>query len=124
MSFPIFSQIDTESKELICISYKNAKNIVSELVYFDLCKQENDSLLYHINDLNNIVSQQYMLLERYDSTTDSLLIINNNLLDKTTYQSLDIVSKEDKIKRLRNTRNVTILTTLLTAVLPVVLNKE
>jgi len=53
-----------------------------------------------------------------------LMFINQGLIDKTTYQSLEIVSKEDKIKRLRNTRNVTILTTVLTAILPVVLSNE
>jgi len=52
------------------------------------------------------------------------MFINQDLVEKTTVQSLELVSKDDKITRLRNTRNVTILTTVLTAVLPVVLNKE
>jgi len=74
--------------------------------------------------LNSIVEQNNILISQFKTTTDSLMFINKSLVDKTTYQSLEIVSKEDKIKRLRNTRNVTILTTVLTAILPVVLSNE
>ncbi len=124
MSFPIFSQIDTVSEDLVCIPSIQAKQIVSDLIKYDLCKTEVDSLLSQVNDLNSIVEQNNILIDEFKTTTDSLMFINQGLIDKTTYQSLEIVSKEDKIKRLRNTRNVTILTTVLTAILPVVLSNE
>ena len=85
---------------------------------------ERDSLLLQVNDLNSIVEQNNILIDRFKTTTDSLMFINQGLVEKTTVQSLELVSKDDKISRLRNTRNVTILTTVLTAVLPVILNKE
>jgi len=85
---------------------------------------ERDTLLLQIKDLNSIVEQNNILIDRFKTTTDSLMFINQELVDKTTVQTLELVSKDDKISRLRNTRNVTILTTVLTAVLPVILNKE
>jgi hypothetical protein len=124
MSFPIFSQSDTVSEDLVCIPTIQAKQIASDLVKYDLCRMERDSLLLQVNDLNSIIEQNDVLINQFKTTTDSLMFINQSLVDKTTYQSLEIVSKEDKIKRLRNTRNVTILTTVLTAILPVVLSKE
>lgn len=124
MSFPIFSQSDTVSEDLVCIPTIQAKQIASDLIKYDLCKMEVDSLLSQVNDLNSIVEQNNILIDKFKTTTDSLMFINQGLIDKTTYQSLEIVSKEDKIKRLRNTRNVTILTTVLTAILPVVLSNE
>mgnify|MGYP000857541351 FL=1 len=124
MSFPIFSQSDTVSEDLVCIPTIQAKQIAADLVKYDLCKIEKDSLLLQVNDLNGIVEQNNILISQFKTTTDSLMFINKSLVDKTTYQSLEIVSKEDKIKRLRNTRNVTILTTVLTAILPVVLSNE
>ena len=124
MSFPIFSQSDTVSEDLVCIPTIQAKQIASDLLKYDLCRMERDSLLLQVNDLNSIVEQNNILIDKFKTTTDSLMFINQGLIDKTTYQSLEIVSKEDKIKRLRNTRNVTILTTVLTAILPVVLSNE
>jgi len=124
MSFPIFSQSDTVSEDLVCIPTIQAKQIASDLVKYDLCRMERDSLLLQVNDLNSIIEQNDVLINQFKTTTDSLMFINQSLVDKTTYQSLEIVSKEDKIKRLRNTRNVTILTTVLTAILPVVLSNE
>ena len=124
MSFPIFSQSDTVNETLVCIPTIQAKQVVRDLINYDLCKMERDSLLLQVNDLNSIVEQNNILIEKFKTTTDSLMFINQELVDKTTFQSLELVSKDDKITRLRNTRNVTILTTVLTAVLPVVLNKE
>jgi hypothetical protein len=124
MSFPIFSQSDTVNETLVCIPTIQAKQVVMDLIKYDLCKMERDSLLLQVNDLNSIVEQNNILIDRFKTTTDSLMFINQDLVEKTTVQSLELVSKDDKITRLRNTRNVTILTTVLTAVLPVVLNKE
>ena len=124
MSFPIFSQSDTVNETLVCIPTIQAKQVVRDLINYDLCKMERDSLLLQVNDLNSIVEQNNILIEKFKTTTDSLMFINQELVDKTTIQTLELVSKDDKISRLRNTRNVTILTTVLTAVLPVILNKE
>lgn len=124
MSFPIFSQSDTVNETLVCIPTIQAKQVVRDLINYDLCKMERDSLLLQVNDLSSIVEQNNILIDRFKTTTDSLMFINQDLVEKTTVQSLELVSKDDKITRLRNTRNVTILTTVLTAVLPVVLNKE
>lgn len=124
MSFPIFSQSDTVNETLVCIPTIQAKQVVRDLINYDLCKMERDSLLLQVNDLNSIVEQNNILIDRFKTTTDSLMFINQELVDKTTVQKLELVSKDDKISRLRNTRNVTILTTVLTAVLPVILNKE
>lgn len=124
MSFPIFSQSDTANETLVCIPTIQAKQVVRDLINYDLCKMERDSLLLQVNDLSSIVEQNNILIDRFKTTTDSLMFINQDLVEKTTVQSLELVSKDDKISRLRNTRNVTILTTVLTAVLPVVLNKE
>ena len=124
MSFPIFSQSDIVNEDLVCIPTIQARQIVSDLINYDLCKMERDSLLLQVNDLNSIVEQNNILIDRFKTTTDSLMFINQGLVEKTTVQSLELVSKDDKISRLRNTRNVTILTTVLTAVLPVILNKE
>ena len=124
MSFPIFSQSDTVNETLVCIPTIQAKQVVRDLINYDLCKMERDSLLLQVNDLSSIVEQNNILIDRFKTTTDSLMFINQELVDKTTFQSLELVSKDDKISRLRNTRNVTILTTVLTAVLPVILNKE
>jgi len=124
MSFPIFSQSDTVNETLVCIPTIQAKQVVRDLINYDLCKMERDSLLLQVNDLSSIVEQNNILIDRFKTTTDSLMFINQDLVEKTTVQSLELVSKDDKISRLRNTRNVTILTTVLTAVLPVVLNKE
>ena len=124
MSFPIFSQSDTVNETLVCIPTIQAKQVVRDLINYDLCKMERDSLLLQVNDLNSIVEQNNILIDRFKTTTDSLMFINKELVKKTTVQSIELVSKDDKISRLRNTRNVTILTTVLTAVLPVILNKE
>ena len=124
MSFPIFSQSDTVNETLVCIPTIQAKQVVRDLISYDLCKMERDSLLLQVNDLSSIVEQNNILIDIFKTTTDSLMFINQDLVEKTTVQSLELVSKDDKITRLRNTRIVTILTTVLTAVLPVVLNKE
>ena len=112
------------NKDLVCIPTIQARQIVSDLIDYDLCKMERDTLLLQIKDLNSIVEQNNILIDKFKTTTDSLMFINKELVKKTTTQSLELVSKDDKISRLRNTRNVTILTTVLTAVLPAILNTE
>jgi hypothetical protein len=86
------------SEDLVCIPTIQAKQIASDLIKYDLCKMEVDSLLSQVNDLNSIVEQNNILIDKFKTTTDSLMFINQGLIDKTTYQSLEIVSKEDKIK--------------------------
>jgi hypothetical protein len=124
MSSPIFSQTDINTEELVCIPTSQAKQVVIELTKYDLCQIERDTLLSQIEDLNSILNQDSILLSQYKNTTDSLVLINKDCIETATTLNLDLVSKEDKITRLRNTRNLTILTTLLTAILPAVINKD
>ena len=97
MSFPIFSQSDTVSEDLVCIPTIQAKQIAADLVKYDLCRMERDSLLLQVNDLSSIVEQNDILINQFKNTTDSLMFINQGLVEKTTVQSLELVAKEDKI---------------------------
>ena len=124
MSFPIFSQSDMVSEDLVCIPTIQAKQIASDLVKYDLCRMERDSLLLQVNDLNSIVEQNDILITQFKNATDSLMFINQGLVEKTTVQSLELVAKEDKIKRLRNTRTMTIITTVIGTALPLVLGQD
>jgi len=124
MSFPIFSQSDTVSEDLVCIPTIQAKQIAADLVKYDLCRMERDSLLLQVNDLSSIVEQNDILINQFKNTTDSLMFINQGLVEKTTVQSLELVAKEDKIKRLRNTRTMTIITTVIGTALPLVLGQD
>ena len=124
MSFPIFSQSDTVSEDLICIPTIQAKQIAADLVKYDLCRMERDSLLLQVNDLSSIVEQNDILITQFKNATDSLMFINQGLVEKTTVQSLELVAKEDKIKRLRNTRTMTIITTVIGTALPLVLGQD
>jgi len=124
MSFPIFSQSDMVSEDLVCIPTIQAKQIASDLVKYDLCRMERDSLLLQVNDLSSIVEQNDILITQFKNATDSLMFINQGLVEKTTVQSLELVAKEDKIKRLRNTRTMTIITTVIGTALPLVLGQD
>lgn len=124
MSCPIFSQIDTVSEDMVCIPTIQARQIASELVQYDLCKIERDSLRVQINDLNTIISEKTVLLNQFKLTTDSLVTINQDLLKTTSYQSLELITKEEKIKRLKKTRNLSIVTTVIGAVLPALLTRN
>lgn len=124
MSFPIFSQSDTVSEDLVCIPTIQAKKIAADLVKYDLCRMERDSLLLQVNDLSSIVEQNDILITQFKNATDSLMFINQGLVEKTTVQSLELVAKEDKIKRLRNTRTMTIITTVIGTALPLVLGQN
>jgi hypothetical protein len=124
MSFPIFSQSDTVSEDLVCIPTIQAKQIAADLVKYDLCRMERDSLLLQVNDLSSIVEQNDILITQFKNATDSLMFINQGLVEKTTVQSLELVAKEDKIKRLRNTRTMTIITTVIGTALPLVLGQN
>jgi len=124
MSFPIFSQSDMVSEDLVCIPTIQAKQIASDLVKYDLCIMERDSLLLQVNDLSSIVEQNDILITQFKNATDSLMFINQGLVEKTTVQSLELVAKEDKIKRLRNTRTMTIITTVIGTALPLVLGQD
>lgn len=112
------------NEDLVCIPTIQARQIVTDLINYDLCKMERDSLLLQVNDLNSIVEQNNILIDRFKTTTDSLMFINQDLVEKTTVQSLELVAKEDKIKRLRNTRTMTIITTVIGTALPLVLGQD
>jgi len=121
MSLPLFSQTATDTDSLIGIPTSYARQIASELTMYDLCQQERDSLKAEIGDLNSTILLNQTLLEQYKSTSDSLFEVNKQFYNQTTALQLDIQNKDEKIGKLKSTRNLTILTTLLTAIIPVVL---
>ena len=124
MSLPLFSQTATDTDSLISIPTNYARQIASELTLYDLCQHERDSLEVEIIDINNILAQDSILIFRYKLLTDSLYKSNENLYAQTSTLKVNITNKEEKISKLKNTRNITFITTLLTAILPVILNNE
>lgn len=124
MSLPLFSQTATDTDSLISIPTNYARQIASELTLYDLCQHERDSLKAKIIDINDILSQDSILILRYKLLTDSLYKSNENLYTQTSILKVDIAYKKEKINKLKNTRNITFITTLLTAILPIILKNE
>lgn len=123
MSLPTFSQKDTETN-LVCLPTNQAKEVVKDLKEYDFCQQERDSLKAEINDLNSIIEQNSILLDQYKVSTDSLILLNTECINQNINLNLDLTTKDEKIKSLRNTRNLTILTTLVGTLTPILLNKN
>jgi len=124
MNLPLFSQTAISTDSLISIPTQYARQIASELILYDLCQQERDSLKAEINDMGVILENHSILLGRYETLTDSLVTTNQEAYTQISAFQLDINNKDEKISKLRNARNVTFITTLLTAVLPVILRNE
>ena len=123
MSLPSFSQRDTET-DLICIPTSQARQIATELTEYDFCQQERDSLKAEIVDLNNIVSQDSILLIKYQNVTDSLFLSNEIYLNSNALLKLDLENKDEKIKSLRSTKTITILTTVIGTLTPILLSNN
>lgn len=123
MSLPIFSQKDTNT-DLICIPTEQARSVVADLTSYDFCQQERDSLKAEIVDLYGIVEQDSILLNEYQLATDSLILMNTECYNQKINLELDLKSKDDKIKSLRNTKTITILTTVLGTLTPILLRKD
>lgn len=123
MSLPSFSQKGTETN-LVCLPTEQARQVVSELTSYDFCQQERDSLKAEINDLYNILEQDSILIKNYQVSTDTLILLNNEYVNKNTTLSLDIKSKDEKIKSLRSTRTITLLTTVLGTLTPILLSNN
>ncbi len=123
MSLPSFSQRDTET-DLICIPTSQARQIATELTEYDFCQQERDSLKAEIIDLNNIVSQDSILLVKYQNVTDSLFLSNETYLNSNALLKLDLENKDEKIKSLRSTKTITILTTIIGTLTPILLSNN
>lgn len=123
MTSPIFSQKDTET-DLVCLPTQQAKQIVVDLTSYDFCKQERDSLKVEIIDLNQIINQNSILLREYKVVSDSLFIANKNCYNQKINLELNLQNKEDKIKSLRNTKTLTILTTIIGTLTPILLNNN
>lgn len=121
MSLPLFSQTAMDTDSLISIPTNHARQIASELTLYDFCKQERDSLQAEILNLEQIIVQNNILLEEYQNVSDSLFESNEDCFNAMSALQLDINEKNDKIGKLKTTRNFTFLTTLLTAILPVLL---
>jgi len=123
MSLPIFSQKDTET-DLVCLPTEQARQVVTELTSYDLCQHERDSFKVEILDLNNIIEQNLILLNQYKIATDSLILLNQECYNQNINLNLDLENKNEKIKSLRNARNITLLTTLIGTLTPIILSKN
>jgi len=123
MSLPIFSQKDTETK-LVCLPTEQAKEVVKDLKGYDFCQQERDSLKAEITDLYNIIGQDSILLSKYIVSTDTLLLLNEKCLEQSSILSLEIKNKDEKIKSLKSTRTITLLTTVLGTLTPILLSRN
>jgi hypothetical protein len=123
MSLPIFSQKDTKTN-LICLPTEQAKLVAEDLISYDLCQHERDSLKIEITDLNNIIIQDSILLNKYKTATDSLVLLTDRCVKQNINLNLDLDNKDNKIKSLRGTRNLTILTTLIGTLTPILLSKN
>ncbi len=123
MSLPTFSQNDTQTK-LVCLPTEQARSVVTDLTAYDFCQQERDSLKAEINDLYNIIEQDSLLLKTYQTSTDSLILLNKECYNQNINLNLDLDNKDQKIKSLKSTRNITILTTLAGILTPILLSKN
>jgi len=123
MSLPIFSQKDTETN-LVCLPISQAKEIVKDLEGYDFCQQERDSLKAEINDLYSIIEQDSILLNQYKVSTDSLVLLNTECINQNVSLNLSLETKDEKIKSLRSTRTLTILTTVLGTLTPILLSNN
>jgi hypothetical protein len=123
MSLPIFSQQDTGT-DLICLPTKQAKQVAAELTSYDFCQRERDSLKVEILDLSNIIEQNLILLNQYKIATDSLVLLNQECYNQNGTLNLDLENKNEKIKSLRNARNITLLTTLIGTLTPIILSRN
>jgi len=121
MALPLFSQIDTTSDSLICIPVNQAKQIAIELTLYDLCQQERDSLKAEVQNLDQIIDQNLILLSQYNVVTDSLFLVNQNSINSKAVVDLENKELKTKNKNLKQTRNFSILTTILTALIPILL---
>src|SRR6056300_306477 len=108
MSLPTFSQKDTET-DLICIPTEQVRAIAADLVSYDYCQQERDSLKAEITDLNSIIEQDSILLNTYETTTDSLVLLAEECYWQSVNLKLELEDKDSKIKSLRSTRTITLL---------------
>ena len=120
-SLPIFSQTDTDS--LICIPINQARQAAIELVEYDFCQIERDSLKITLRDFSQIVLNQDSIIQ-YEldiknktlNTLDSLNIVMGNLKVevKELNESNESLKKERNFLRGVTSTMVTIITIALT----------
>jgi len=120
-SLPIFSQTDTDS--LICIPINQARQAAIELVEYDFCQIERDSLKITLRDFSQIVLNQDSIIQ-YEldiknktlNTLDSLNTVMGNLKVevKELNESNESLKKERNFLRGVTSTMVTIITIALT----------
>jgi len=120
-SLPIFSQTDTDS--LICIPINQARQAAIELVEYDFCQIERDSLKITLRDFSQIVSNQDSIIQ-YEldiknktlNTLDSLNTVMGNLKVevKELNESNESLKKERNFLRGVTSTMVTIITIIIT----------
>ena len=123
MSLPTFSQNDIQTN-LVCLPTEQARLVVTDLTAYDFCQQERDSLKAEINDLYDIIKQDSLLLKVYQTSTDSLILLNKECYNQNINLNLDLNNKDKKIKSLKSARNLTVLTTLIGTLTPILLNRN
>lgn len=123
MSLPTFSQKGTGT-DLICLPTEQVRAIAIDLASYDYCQQERDSLKAEIIDLNSIIEQDSLLLDTYEITTDSLVLLSEECYWQSINLNLELEDKNSKIKSLKGTRNLTILTTLIGTLTPILLSRN
>lgn len=111
-----FSQIDTDS--LICIPTNQARQIAAELVEYDFCKIERDSLQSTIGDLSQIIINKDSIIEMEINLKNTALFTIDSLGTSVVKLHTEIENLEEKNSKLKRERNflgsvVTTLTSIL-----------
>lgn len=99
-----FSQIDTDS--LICIPTNQARQIAAELVEYDFCKIERDSLQSTIGDLSQIISNKDSITEMEIELKEKAFFTIDSLGTSISTLNLEIKNLEEKNSKLKAERNI------------------
>lgn len=113
-----FSQNDTDS--LICIPIEHLRKAAVELVEYDYCQIERDSLRLTIGDLSQIISSKDSMIKLEQSiknktltALDSLGIVTAGLVTE-----VELLNEDNfKLKKERNTLGAIMLSSILLLIL-------
>jgi hypothetical protein len=116
-SLPIFSQTDTDS--LICISIHQAKQVAVELIEYDFCQIERDSLKVNLRDLSQIILNQDSIIQYETSMKNKNLSTLDSLNTIMSSLKLEVEKLNESNESLKKERNfllsvTSIMTTVIT----------
>lgn len=99
-----FSQTDTDS--LICVPAEHLRKAATELIEYDYCQIERDSLQSTIGDLSQIISNKDSII-RYEQTIKDTAFLTIDSLN-TTMSKLDVEVQmlEEDNEGLKKERNI------------------